>query len=644
MLLFVAGLGFHGWGARVGWTSRNLPGVEYRQAQTALSAFFIGREDNFTLEYPTPVLGKPWSVPMEFPLYQWSVVVTGRVTGLGLTKAGRAVSLACFYLMLPGVFLLLGRWGVAPGRRWLVLAAVVTCPLYIFYGRAFLIETMALMFALWFWVAFERAVKGRHRGWLLVAALAGTGAGLVKVTTLVLYLLPAAAWAIGRLRQGRADGRWRTDLRWMGVAVMLPFAASLWWIWKADQIKARNPLADFLSAGSLRDFNLGTLATQLSPELWAMKWRLASEELTWAPLLAGTGVLLFLGARHRVRPAIFCTLLFVSPLLIFPVLYAYHDYYYVANAVLLLVAAGLVVVGLVETPRWRWLGVVAALTLTGGQACRYLEHYYPSQRGVSPGGNGQSEALRALTRPGEVVVIAGQDWNSMTPYYAQRRALMLRGDVADNEARIELALHQLEGERIGALVVTGKSWRHFSNLVRQLADHGLAPEPWLEWEESVLFLPQDRWEETMDYARRSAHTGIRAMAGARAPGKLGGAWHRLGDLAPAERRLFASFRPAPERFLTTFEPQVQGIGPDSAFSVHPWTRLVFRLPPGPHRLAGAVWFTPAAYLVPPGEDPTDGVGDQSARNVAWQRTAPDQADAGFSGGSSGGAREGRPAF
>src|SRR6478735_8608477 len=172
--VFALCLAFHFWGVRVGWESRNLPGNEFRQAQTALSAYWIKAENNFSPAYPTPVLGKPWSIPMEFPLYQWTVVVTGKVTGWGLTKAGRAVSIACFYLCLPAVFLLLARWRVACGHRWLVLAMIVTCPLYIYYGRAFLIETMALMFGLWFWVGFERAVVERSRLWFAIAVVAGT--------------------------------------------------------------------------------------------------------------------------------------------------------------------------------------------------------------------------------------------------------------------------------------------------------------------------------------------------------------------------------------------------------------------------------------------------------------------------------------
>ena len=184
--VFILCLMFNLWGVKEGWESHSLPGVEFRQAQTAISAYYIQQDRDFSLAYPTPVLGKPWSIPMEFPLYQWTVVLVSDLTGLDLTKAGRAVSLGCFYLCLPAVFLLLGRLGVAVGRRWLVLAVVLTCPLYIFYSRAFLMETMALMFSLWFWVAFEKTVEERGGRWLLVAMLAGSGAGPVSYTHLTL--------------------------------------------------------------------------------------------------------------------------------------------------------------------------------------------------------------------------------------------------------------------------------------------------------------------------------------------------------------------------------------------------------------------------------------------------------------------------
>ncbi|MBX3749987.1 MAG: hypothetical protein KF897_07865 [Opitutaceae bacterium] len=608
MILFIAALAFHAWGVSVGWKSRNLPGVEFRQAQTALSTYHINQDDRFDLAYPTPVLGKPWSVPMEFPLYQWTVVVTSRITGLGLTKAARAVSIACFYLALPAIFLLLARWAVPPGRRWLVLALVVSCPFYIFYSRAFLIETMALMFALWFWVAMERAVAGRRLGWLALAIVAGCGAGLVKVTTLMIYLIPVLLWCGLRLWQGRRDLGWRGDLRWM-VAALAPAALSAgWWVVYADRIKAANPMADFLSSENLRDFNLGTVASRFSGELWAQKLQIVTWQLTWLPVLLGAVLLPLLGGRQLRMGALACLLVFAGALVLFPVLYAYHEYYFVANAVLLLLAAGLGVVGLMETARGRVIGLIVALVLCAGQAYRYVAHFYPDQRGISPGGNSLSQLLQAMTRPKEVIIIAGQDWNSMTPYYARRRALMLREEATRDMPRIDAALHELADERIGALVITGRPWRELFPLVSRLAPLGLSPEPWLAWGDTWVFLPQDRWLETVLWLEGAPPPGVGLVPGTRLPAAMTGSWREYSALGVEQQQLFASMQPAPRRFLCTFEPQVRGSGKDAAFSLHPWTRLVFPLPAGAHTLRMVLWFDPSSYQVAAGEDPTDGVG------------------------------------
>ncbi|MES1167626.1 MAG: hypothetical protein ABUL61_00510, partial [Oleiharenicola lentus] len=181
--VFAAALVFGLWGFSVGWQSRNLPGIEFRQAQTALSIHYIQEERNFSIDYPTPVLGKPWSIPMEFPLYQWTAALIGDATGYSATKSGRLVTIACFYLMLPAVWLLLGRWQVAPGRRWMTLAVIVSSPFYIFYGRGVFIETMALMFSLWFWWGLSWRWSG------------GTGAGWPWRS----WRVPGPAWSRSRV-------------------------------------------------------------------------------------------------------------------------------------------------------------------------------------------------------------------------------------------------------------------------------------------------------------------------------------------------------------------------------------------------------------------------------------------------------------
>jgi hypothetical protein len=40
------------------------------------------------LAYETPVWGYPWSIPMEFPIYQWIVALFGLI-GIPIETAGR---------------------------------------------------------------------------------------------------------------------------------------------------------------------------------------------------------------------------------------------------------------------------------------------------------------------------------------------------------------------------------------------------------------------------------------------------------------------------------------------------------------------------------------------------------------------------
>ena len=264
ILFFTVALGFSLWAARVGWENGNLRGVEFRQAQTAISTYFIQKENNYSLAYPTPVLGKPWSIPMEFPLYQWTVAKLSTVSGLGLTPTARVVSLLCFYLTLPAVFLLLGEWSLSASRRWLILGLVVSSPLYIFYGRAFLMETMAFMLSVWFLLGYLRWLHTARWNWLIVANIFGAGAGLVKVTTLMLYLVPAAVATLVLFWQNRPTpahpgwGRLGRILVLSAAAVAVPFVATLWWMHFADVTKALNSSGAFLVSSNMNGYHFGT--------------------------------------------------------------------------------------------------------------------------------------------------------------------------------------------------------------------------------------------------------------------------------------------------------------------------------------------------------------------------------------------------
>src|SRR5271154_4345091 len=79
------------WVTTVGWHNSIFDFHGFRQAQTAISAESI-RNGGPILRYETPVLGPPWSLPFEFPLYQALVALLARIFGTPIDQTGRFVS------------------------------------------------------------------------------------------------------------------------------------------------------------------------------------------------------------------------------------------------------------------------------------------------------------------------------------------------------------------------------------------------------------------------------------------------------------------------------------------------------------------------------------------------------------------------
>ncbi len=607
VLWFLAIAALHVAGVLQGWNNENLAGHEFRQAQTALSTYFIERDQDYSLAYPTPVLGKPWSVPFEFPLYEWTVAVLHHETGYPLVQSARLVSVVCFYLGLPPLWLLLGRVGVERSRRWIVLGLVLTCPVYVFYARAFLIETMALLFSLWFLQAFVAAAEDRSWRWLAVANVAGVAAGLVKVTTFAVVLIGAAAWVLALLwRRRTARREFPAAGLWVLAGVALPFAASVWWVHFADAVKAANPAAQFALSSALRDFNLGTVAERLDPELWsAQAGNLLRGVAGWPVLLLGAVALVW--AKPHRGWAVAAVLVFVAPLLVFPVLYKIHDYYFVANAVFLAAAVGLSVAGLLAQPRARYCGWALLAAVPALQFFSYRNHYWCSQAPALSAGGHLEQALRAVTAEDDVLVIAGRDWNASVPYYSGRRALMFHGG-ANDAPLVERSFGALQGESVGALVLSGAERGNV--MVRDAAVRWfrLDSRPLFSLEEDDVYVPADVRPSALDFL----HTV--PVATLRLPPKVAATddpWRgrvvEVARLPMVVRRHFAAMNPEPVRAEAEFSFSSGQSDGATFFSVHPQTRLWFSPPGRRCRLDASYLIYDGAYAgKKPGEG-TDGV-------------------------------------
>ena len=246
--------------------------------------------------------------------------------------------------------------------------------------------------------------------------------------------------------------------------------------------------------------------------------------------------------------------------------------------------------------------------VAGGQIYGYFDRYYPAQSGISYGGDGLSQSLHSLTQTDEVIIVTGQDWNSMTPFYAQRRALMLTEEAERHPAQMEAALTGLAGEKIGALAVTGslesRAW-----LISRAVALGLEPTPLYFWRDVAVFLPAARRAGNVRKLEEQSFLEVRFAPGVEPQHEQpANGWYQVGTLWRSQYAKFAGMKPKPVRFFSTFGLALERAGGRMDFGTHPVTRLVFALPAGRHVLRTTVKFSPDSYRADLPEDfKTDGV-------------------------------------
>jgi hypothetical protein len=579
---------------------------EFRQLQTALTTRSI-QESGFHLAYPTPLFGPPWSAPMEFPVYQLVVIRLAALTGLPLEPAGRLVALAFLYLALPACFSLAGMLGLPGPRRWLLPSLILLSPVYIYYSRSFMIESTALCASVWFLLAYIRALVPRAHRWLAAAILFGLIAALAKVTTFILFLVAAAVYTGWLLwRQARGSPGWasptRTALR--ALAATVPAVVTgIAWVRYSDAVKLSNPLSAFLVSDAMSTFTFGTLAQRLTPVFWERItyhscFAVASPfNLTLIALFA-----LILGTASRWR-ALLLILGFAAGPLIFANLYFVHDYYFYACGTFLLGALVLAWSQLLDLPtfspaaKWSVIGLSLGL-----QFFTYLENYFPMQRRPQDQPPEIATLVAAATKPEDVVLIFGEDWNAMTSYYAHRRTVMVPdGKLRDAEV-VNAVLDRFAPGQVTALVVTREMRNYPSYFVPFIQRLHLHPTAVLVSPYTVVYLAETR----LDLARVRLETLSSKefqFIVTDGPGTtIPRVRYSVAQLADAE--VVAMMTPTPAVIFHPFTPTAHFMDGKAVFNAHAPTDVVFELTAGATEATAEFGILPAAYE---GKNTTEGV-------------------------------------
>ena len=617
VVLFCAAAAVHLHFATLNWRYRFMAGHEFRQTQTALIAHYIDQENNFSPDYSVPLLGKPWVLPLEFPFYEWGVVALSRVTGRPQFESARALSLASFYLTLPAVFLLLGPLGLDRARRLFVLACALLCPVYIFYARAVLVDPLALLCSVWFLLAFTRLLApGRtssrllpRLGWLLLTILTGTAAGLIKSLVWFVWVLPAFAYGLWRLWQTWRSGGFPAALRtiaWGLGAMLVPVVVSLWWARYTDAIKAAHPSAFIFTSANLARDNYGTfsLAARLSGDTWKNLLACWQQSLLppWALALIVVPALLFLPAwRRRIAAAL---ALFLAAQLLIPLAYAYQDYYFYAANLFAVAALAFVFLGLLDSKLPRLLSAPLLLLPLAALFASYRADYLHLQAVRSFGGSGLTEAIKAYTPPHTVLVVAGDDWCAVIPYYTERRALMIRRGLETDSAYLDRAFADLADEEVSALVLTGDQRGNRALVERAAAEFNLDTAPTFTHPAGDVYC-SNFYREPIRERLHGAHGYNQVTTAAASRPGTGPADPLITVPAGAAPHVFSMVRPAPSHYRFAFGYGTWLLDGDRCLNMHAESDLVVPAPATARHIHWEFGLVPTAYERD--GDTTDGV-------------------------------------
>jgi hypothetical protein len=447
----------------VGWRNTIFDAHPFRQSQTAIAAYYI-RAGHSLMRYETPVLGPPWSIPFELPVFEAIVAVISQVGHVPLDQAGRFASIAFFYATCWPLFILLRQIGIGRLSALVTLALFTISPHYIFWSHTFMIESTALFFATAYLasvvVAINRGTVARRPAWLFVLLSAGLGslAGTIKVTTYVPFLLAAGLWILYEawrcLINPGSPGR-AALLSFFAIAV--PFFLTLLWTYFADSLKAQNPMGNYLTSRNLRPWNFGAFQQRFVLSNYAHFAGLGIghvvDNIVGSRYLLLVALLVVIVVRGRLLLAFLVSMaLYVSAFTIFFNLHYIHTYYEYANGIFAVAAIGIAIAALLDSGGWKaWIGVVFFMLAIGACVNHYFPEYYSLQHTNKPGRPAAATILDRDTKPTDIMMVYGLDWSSALPYQAHRRAVMAFKRIGDPPLDQEIA--KLGAGNIAALVI-----------------------------------------------------------------------------------------------------------------------------------------------------------------------------------------------
>lgn len=434
----------------------------FRQTQTALTSLWFVK-DGFKLAYETPVTGAPWSIPFEFPIYQYLVALAFKTFGFGMDATGRIIS----FIFLTGCLFparsICRQLSLPKGAFFIFSGLLFSSPVYIEWGRSFMMETAAVFFAvaaIKYFVDFLMLAKKTDAllfiFFIVLSILQKATTGLPVLAVMALLFLFHEMRKTG----GFAKALTASNTLLAFLMFALPIVVGAAWAFYTDRVKLNNEFGAYITSSALSQWNWGTMSQRFSERLYM--------DVIWKRMLVHNlggflGLALIIGALYsnkhdRIKLIIGTALLLgLLPLYIFTNLHLIHLYYQSANAIFLIFALAVALASLFDSNRSPAILVGLFLALVASNYFAFARSYYSDiTANISSSNNqelGVASALKNNINPNEAFVAFGSDWSSALSYYSERKSFTVPNWFKNYNNVLARPQSYLGGMPLGAVVV-----------------------------------------------------------------------------------------------------------------------------------------------------------------------------------------------
>lgn len=439
----------------------------FRQSQTALTVQWIVNDSfPFSLAYKTPILGAPWVIPFEFPLYQYAVSYLHIFTGENILVSGRIISLSLFYFSVLLLYLMLVKTTESKLLAYLASTFFLVDPIYLFWGGTIMIESTALFFTFLFVYTYLFS-WGKFGIIYLISLTFGVLASIIKITTILpVFIILCFVLAVRIYLVEGLNLSSKSIHKILGTFIMVitSIFVTKYWVGLSDTYKKINEYSYSITGSTvLNSWNFGTLKQRLNLLNWAKvfyNYGIISNLIQGLIFITFFSIIVYkLLKIKNMYKEIRVFFLLVFSMLLYPLvffnLYFVHTYYCYASKFIVIILLAATACVLYERINKK-LSVIFIIFVLLNSIFSYYNLYYKhivEQKEASETIQA-TDFIKSVSKKEDILFIYGNDWGSEVAYYGERKSIAITNRINSiNDTYFKYLIDNHRNLRLHYLVV-----------------------------------------------------------------------------------------------------------------------------------------------------------------------------------------------